>query len=153
MRSHIWMAAGLLAGLALGVAAAATHRPELLAVTQWLRPLGTLFLNLLSMTVIPLVAVALFAGVAGLGDLRRVGRLGARTLGFFGATTIVAIAIGFAVAALILPLAAVTPEQQAALRDAARADPSFVQQAAQQLPGAVPWIVDLIPASPLAAAV
>jgi len=147
------MATGLLAGLALGVAAAATHRPELLAVTQWLRPLGTLFLNLLSMTVIPLVAVALFAGVAGLGDLRRVGRLGARTLGFFGATTIVAIAIGFAVAALILPLAAVTPEQQAALRDAARADPAVVRHAAEQMPAGARFLVELIPANPVRAAV
>src|SRR5213594_5244001 len=114
------MAVGLVAGLALGLVAAVTRSPLLLAITgQWLRPFGTLFLNLLSMVVIPLVATALFAGVAGLGDLRRVGRLGARTLGFFGATTIAAIAIGFLVAGLILPLAPVTPDQQAALRDAA----------------------------------
>src|SRR6266699_3703746 len=74
--SHVWMALGLLAGLALGLAAVWTRSPVLLAATQALRPLGTLFLNLLSMVVIPLVATALFAGVAGLGDLRRVGRLG-----------------------------------------------------------------------------
>src|SRR5438105_6210661 len=77
--SHVWMALGLGAGLGLGVAAAMTRWPFLLALTQWLRPLGTLFLNLLSMVVIPLVATALFTGVAGLGDLRRVGRLGIRT--------------------------------------------------------------------------
>src|SRR2546426_10492915 len=70
--SHVWMALGLLAGLALGLAAVWTRSPVLLAATQSLRPLGTLFLNLLSMVVIPLVASALFAGVAGLGDLRRV---------------------------------------------------------------------------------
>src|SRR5438067_12931858 len=64
--SHVWMALGLGAGLGLGVAAAVTRWPSLLALTQWLRPLGTLFLNLLSMVVIPLVATALFAGVAGL---------------------------------------------------------------------------------------
>src|SRR2546422_9517587 len=77
--SHVWMALGLGTGLGLGVAAAMTRWPSLLALTQWLRPLGTLFLNLLSMVVIPLVATALFAGVAGLGDLGRVGRLGIRT--------------------------------------------------------------------------
>src|SRR6266705_2979002 len=88
--SHVWMA--------LGLGAAVTRWPSLLALTQWLRPLGTLFLNLLSMVVIPLVATALFAGVAGLGDLRRVGRLGIRTLGFFLGTTLDAIVIGFAVA-------------------------------------------------------
>jgi proton glutamate symport protein len=153
MRSHIWMAVGLAAGLVLGLAAALTRRPELLAVTQWLRPFGTLFLNLLSMIVIPLVVAALFAGVAGLGDLRRVGRLGARTLGFFGATTIAAIMIGFVVGALILPFAAVTPAQQAALREATRSDPAFVRNAAEQIPTGARFIVELIPANPLRAAV
>src|SRR2546425_1005303 len=103
--SHVWMALGLLAGLALGLAAVWTRSPVLLAATQSLRPLGTLFLNLLSMVVIPLVATALFAGVAGLGDLRRVGRLGIRTLAFFWAMSLAAILIGFVVAALLLPLA------------------------------------------------
>src|SRR5947209_9000603 len=107
MRSHIWMAIGLVAGLALGLTAALTQSPALLAFARWLRPFGTLFLNLLSMVVIPLVATALFQGVAGLGDVRRLGRLGARTLGFFGATTIAAIAIGFLVGALFLPFTAV----------------------------------------------
>src|SRR5207245_427630 len=77
----------------------------LLAAAASLRPLGTLFLNLLSMVVIPLVVTALFAGVAGLGSMRHVGRLGIRTLGFFWATTLAAIVIGFVVAALFLPLA------------------------------------------------
>jgi Na+/H+-dicarboxylate symporter len=105
------------------------------------------------MTVIPLVAVALFAGVAGLGDLRRVGRLGARALGFFGATTMVAIVIGFVVAGLILPFAAVTPELQSALRDAARSDPALVRHAAEQIPAGARFIVELIPANPVRAAV
>src|SRR2546422_1251353 len=113
------MALGLAAGLGLGLAAVLTHSPLLFAVTQWLRPLGTLFLNLLSMVVIPLVATALFAGVAGLGDLRRVGRLGIRTLAFFWGTTLAAILIGLGVAALLLPFTHNTPDQQAALRHAA----------------------------------
>src|SRR6266571_4984560 len=123
--SHVWM--GLGAGLGLGVAAAVTRWPSLLALTQWVRPLGTLFLNLLSMVVIPLVATALFAGVAGLGDLRRVGRLGIRTLAFFWGTTLAAILIGFVVAALLLPLAPITPDQQAALRVAAATDSGAVR--------------------------
>src|SRR2546426_790820 len=153
MRSHVWMAVGLGVGLALGLVAALTQSPLLLALTQWLRPLGTLFLNLLSMVVIPLVGTALFAGVAGLGDLRRVGRLGMRTLGFFWGTTLAAIVIGFAVAALCLPFAAITPQQQAALRLAAAADSGFVRHAAEQIPTGARFIVELIPANPVRAAV
>src|SRR6266568_3348437 len=151
--SHVWMALGLGAGLGLGVAAAVTRWPSLLALTQWLRPLGTLFLNLLSMVVIPLVATALFAGVAGLGDLRRVGRLGIRTLGFFWVTTLAAILIGFVVAALLLPLAPITADQQAALRVAAATDTGAVRHAAEQIPTGARFIVELIPSNPVRAAV
>src|SRR5712671_1566000 len=151
--SHVWMALGLLAGLALGLAAVWTRSPVLLAATQSLRPLGTLFLNLLSMVVIPLVATALFAGVAGLGDLRRVGRLGIQTLAFFWAISLAAILIGFVVAALLLPLAPITADQQAALRVAAAADTGAVRHAAEQAPTGARFIVELIPSNPVRAAV
>src|SRR5216117_2761091 len=150
MRSHVWMAVGLAAGLALGLVAAATQQPLLLALAgTWLRPVGTLFLNLLSMVVIPLVATALFAGIAGLGDLRRVGRLGVRTLGFFWGTTLAAILIGFVVAALLLPLAPITPKQEAALRQAAATDSGAVRHAAEQITTGARVIVELIPSNPV----
>jgi len=147
------MAIGLIAGLALGLAAAVTRSPLLLSASGLLRPVGTLFLNLLSMVVIPLVVTALFLGVAGLGDVGRVGRLGVRTLGFFCATTIVAILIGFGVAALLLPLAPVNPDQQAVLRQVAAADSGGVRHAAEQVTTGARFIVDLIPANPVRAAV
>src|SRR5437016_5289366 len=150
---HVWMAVGLVAGLGLGFAAVLMHSPLLLAVTQWLRPLGTLFSNLLSMVVIPLVATALFAGIAGLGDLRRVGRLGVRTLGFFWGTTLAAIVVGFVVAALFLPLAPITPDQQAALRQVAAADSAGVGRAAEQITTGARFIVELLPSNPVRAAV
>src|SRR5712664_2948758 len=151
--SHVWMALGLVAGLCLGLAAVWTRSPVLLAATQSLRPLGTLFLNLLSMVVIPLVATALFAGVAGLGDLRRVGRLGIRTLAFFWAMSLAAILIGFVVAALLLPLAPITADQQAALRQATAADSGAVGHAAERITTGARFIVELIPSNPVRAAV
>jgi len=153
MRSHVWMTTGLAAGLVLGLAAATTQHPVLMTLAASLRPLGTLFLNLLSMVVIPLVVTALFAGVAGLGSIKRVGRLGIRTLGFFWVTTLAAILIGFVVAALFLPLAGVTPAQQAALRQAALADSGLVRHAAEQIPTGARFLVELIPANPVRAAV
>src|SRR5438094_8587656 len=122
MRIHVWMAVGLVAGLALGLVAAVTRSPLLLAITgQWLRPFGTLFLNLLSMVVIPLVATALFTGVAGLGDLRRVGRLGIRTLAFFWGMTLAAVLIGLGMAVVLLPFTHITPQPHAATRQEAAA--------------------------------
>ena len=149
MRNHIWMAVGLLAGLVVGLAASATGSPALHALADGARPLGRLFLNLLQMVVIPLVAAALFLGVAGFGDARRLGRLGARTLGFFWGTTLAAIGLGFAVAALILPLAAIPPEHQARLR-ALGAESSA---AAPAPTGGLRFLIELVPSNPVKAAV
>ena len=148
------MGLSLIAGLLLGLIAAALaelHHPALAAVLVGIAPVGTLFKNLLSMVAIPLVATALFAGLAKLGELRTLGRLVVRTLGFFWATSLVAIALGFAVGSLMLPRAAVTPERQAILR-AAAVDPATIQSAAQSVPTGVQFIVQLVPANPFKAA-
>src|SRR6266705_6056213 len=155
MTRHVWMGIGLIAGLLVGLIAAGLAQrghPGLADLVGTLRPIGTLFLNLLSMVVIPLVATALFSGIAKLGDLRTVGRLVARTLAFFWATALVAIALGFLIGALIVPQAAVTPEQQVALRAAAGADVGAIQRAAESLPGGAQFIAQLVPANPFKAA-
>jgi len=155
MRSHVWMGIGLVAGLLLGLLAAGLAQrgqPALADMLRDIRPLGSLFLNLLSMVVIPLVATALFAGIAKLGDLRTVGRLVVRTLTFSWATAIVAILLGFLVGALVLPRAAVTPEQQTALRAAAGADATFIERAAENIPTGLQFLVQLVPANPFKAA-
>ncbi len=153
MRGHLWMTVGLVAGLAFGLTASATRLPALLWVADHLRPIGTLFINLLSMVVIPLVAAVLFTGLAGLGSMGAVGRLGLRTLAFFFGTTVTGILIGFATATLILPLAHITPTQQAALRLAAPQDSALVRRAAEQIPTGARFLVELIPANPVRAAV
>src|SRR6266849_6608740 len=147
------MTVGLVAGLAFGLTASATRLPALLWVADHLRPIGTLFINLLSMVVIPLVAAVLFTGLAGLGSMGAVGRLGLRTLAFFCGPTFTGILIGFATATLILPLAHITPTQQAALRLAAPQDSALVRRAAEQIPTGARFLVELIPANPVRAAV
>ena len=149
------MAVGLLLGLLVGLAAWALARsgsPGLVDLLVALRPLGTLFINLLSMVVIPLVAAALFAGIAKLGDLRIVGRLVVRALAFFWATALIAIVIGFLVASVLLPRSFMSPEQQGALRAAAGADVSVIQRTAETIPTGLQFIVQLVPANPFKAA-
>ena len=150
------MGIALAAGLGLGLVAAGLAglgHPELVTAAQQLRPIGTLFLNLLSMVVIPLVATALFAGIARLGNLRRVSRLVVRTLAFFWGTALVAIIIGFLVGSIVLPDQVVSAEGQAALRAAAQADSAFIQKAAEDIPSGARFIVELIPSNPVRAAV
>jgi len=149
------MGIGLIAGLLVGLIAAGLAQrgdPGLADLVGTIRPIGSLFLNLLSMVVIPLVATALFAGIAKLGDLRTVGRLVVRTLAFFWATALAGIVLGFLVAAAVLPRAAVTPEQQVALRAAQGGDQGLIQRAAETIPSGAQFIVQLVPANPFKAA-
>lgn len=149
------MGIGLFAGLAVGLLAyglARAGHPALSDGITALRPIGQLFINLLTMVVIPLVATALFAGIARLGDLRAVGRLVVRTLAFFWATAIAGIVIGFLVASLTLPRSALTPEQQTAVVAAAGADVGILQRTAESIPGGLQFLVQLVPANPFKAA-
>ena len=148
------MGIGLVAGLLLGLLAAtlAEHnKPALAAMLFGIQPVGIIFKNLLSMVAIPLVATALFAGLAKLGELRALGRLVVRTLAFFWGTSVLAIALGFAIGSVMLPQAAVSPEKQAVLQ-AAAADPATIQSATATIPTGLQFIVQLVPANPFKAA-
>ena len=72
----------------------------LVDATEWV---GLLFLAMIKMVVVPLVFFSLVVGIASLGDVRKLGRLGGRTLGFFMGTTVVALTIGVGLANLIQP--------------------------------------------------
>jgi Na+/H+-dicarboxylate symporter len=87
--------AGLILGVALGMAA-----PEF-AVS--LKFLSDAFLKLISMIVAPVVFCVVVHGIAGAGDLKKVGRVGIKALAYFEAMTTVALAVGLIVAHLIRP--------------------------------------------------
>src|SRR5450432_2419480 len=71
------------AAVAAGTAIAATRSASLLHAADLLTPVGTLWVNAIRMTVIPLVVSILITGVASASDVRAIGRLGARTLMVF----------------------------------------------------------------------
>lgn len=96
-------AIGLLAAIVIAVIAGGlmgwVYGPAMLAV-EWL---GKLFLNGLKMLILPLIVAAVVSGVASLGDIRKLGRIGAITVGYFLATTGLAVMIGLIVVNLIKP--------------------------------------------------
>src|SRR5689334_5279637 len=104
MKNHVAIALGLVLGLAFGLVAEATQVTFLLRITDAITPVGTIFVNLIKMVVIPLVITTLVSGTAGLGNVRRVGALGLRALLFFWSTTLVSIVIGMVVMKLAVPL-------------------------------------------------
>lgn len=141
MTKNVAIALGLASGLGLGVAAAATDAAPLQAMAHGVAPLGTAFVRLIRLVVVPLVATTLFSAIATMGDLRRLGRLGAQTLGFLWGTTLAAILTGMIVMSAALPLAGsltITPT----------AAPDTVPAPAT----AMDFIVSLIPDNPIRAA-
>lgn len=139
----------LAAGFAVGAsasAAAPAMATGLLAVSE---PVGTLWVNAIRMTVIPLVVALLITGIASMRDLRTVGRLGGRALALF-----VALLAGIAaVTALLAPLLyrglAIDPVSAATLRERAAGGASAVPA----LPGFAAWLTSLVPVNPMASAV
>ena len=67
---------------------------------EWI---GTLFLNALKMTIIPLIVSAVICGVCSLGDVRKLGKIGGVTVGYYLTTTAVAVFVGLIVVNIIQP--------------------------------------------------
>ncbi len=89
----------IFAALLLGVAAGLLFGEAMIALA-WM---GELFLRLIRMLVVPLVLSVVVSGLAGLGDPRRLGNIGIRTLLLYLFTTAMAVGIGIAVATLLQP--------------------------------------------------
>jgi DAACS family dicarboxylate/amino acid:cation (Na+ or H+) symporter len=117
-RLPLQMIGGLLVGLGLGVAAHLLLGDSIFLerlVHYVVEPIGQIFLRLLFMLVIPLVVSALALSVAELGDLRQLGRIGAKTLLYTVVVSSIAVGIGVALVNLIEPGKGLPPEVVARL--------------------------------------
>ena len=72
-------------------------------IKWWIAPIGTIFINLIKMVIVPIVFTSLVVGMTSLGDLKKLGRIGIKTIFIYLFTTAIAIMIGFAVAGIIHP--------------------------------------------------
>lgn len=98
---HIKIMLGIGAGTLVGLLAARLGCSSF--VLTWLKPLGTVFVNLLKLLAVPLVLVSLVDGVTGLHDLRKLSSMGGRALLIFLCTTILAVTLGLGVVNMIRP--------------------------------------------------
>jgi len=146
---------GMIAGTALG-ALANYSLGEQDAGLQWFvsnvsMPVGKIFLRLIFMVVIPLLLSALPLGVAEMGDVRRLGRIGLRTLGYTVVLSAVSVLIGVTLANLIRPGDGIPEAKRAELletmgRGGAGLAPPTPKSGLQ-------IVLDLIPENPVAAMV
>ena len=94
------LAAYIFAGLVLGILAGAAlmKTPEI--AVEYIKPFGTLFLNLVKFIVVPIVLFSIMSGVISMQDMRKVGSIGVKTVCYYMCTTAMAVLIGLVIANL-----------------------------------------------------
>ena len=92
----------IILGLILGIIVGAVFYGNPV-VTSYLQPFGDIFIRLIKMIVVPIVFSSLVVGVAGVGDIKKVGKIGGKTILYFEVVTTFAIIVGLLVANLVHP--------------------------------------------------
>jgi len=134
-------------GLILGIVAGIVFREKVLII----EPVGTIFLRTITMIVIPLVFVSLMLGTASLGDVRKLGRIGAKTAIYFVITTIIAICIGLILANSIQPGEGLPENVQAQLLEDYQTKAQDGIQRFEEKPSILEVIINIVPTNPVAA--
>ena len=143
---------GAVAGIAANLLAPGAEWVETL-VTYVAQPVGQVFLGMLFMVVMPLVFTTLALGVAGLGDLSRLGRIGGKTIGFFLLTTACAVVLGLTLANVVEPGGTIDAGVRQALLDEYSTQAATRVEASENTGFGIQTFVNIVPRNPLAAAV
>lgn len=138
---------GLVLGLIYGIVAALNGWGSF--TSNWIAPWGTIFINLLKLIAVPLVLASLITGVASLSDLRKLSRIGGKTITIYIATTVISITLGLVLVNLLKPGEKVPPEMREELQATYQADVESRQEIAEQAKerGPLQPIVDMVPSN------
>jgi len=155
MPLHTRILIGLIVGAVLGVLVNTLGRGA--AGPMWVvdnvaQPIGQVFLRMLFMVVVPLVFTSVTLGVASLGDLRRIGRVGMKTLLFFLATTALAVVVGLVLVNVIRPGEGLDPEVRTRLLSEYSTQAGEKVAAATEARFGISTFVNIVPRNPVQAA-
>lgn len=157
MKLHNKILLGLLLGASLGVLANQTlggKHPFVEGVNHYVAgPIGQIFLRMLFMIVIPLVFASISLGVAGLGDIRRVGRVGGKAIGYFFGSTALAAILGLIIVSLVRPGESLDPAIRAELLQTYATDATAKVEAAATSTFGIETLVNVVTRNPIKSAV
>ena len=148
---------GMAAGIAVGVLATMINSESLPAnqlVIDWVKPFGTMFVNVLKMIAIPLIVASLVKGVSDLEDLSKLSKMGLRTLGLYLTTTVIAVSLGLLIVNIAQPGLTVPIETRQNLVEkfGGKASEKEISATNQKGRGPLSALEDVIPDNILAAA-
>ncbi|HEX6054168.1 MAG TPA: dicarboxylate/amino acid:cation symporter [Gemmatimonadaceae bacterium] len=142
----------LVAGVAAGVGVASSGSPGLARTAVTLETVGTIWINAIRMTVIPLVVGSLIVGITSAPDARAIGRVGRSAIAFFVITLFAAAAYAAVVSPALVNAIPLDPDAIASMRASASAAGTTAVESAANIPTFSRWLVDLVPANPVKAA-
>jgi len=142
----VGMILGIAVGLIVGDATVTIGGQEIgLASIQ---PVGDLFLRLIRMVVVPLVFASLLVGTASLGDPKKLGRIGMKTIGLYLVTTALAITLGLIIANSVKPGSRLPAETQQELMTAYQEQAAGAEASLRQRPGTIDTLLEVVPTNP-----
>ena len=121
---------------------------------QWIKPFGIIFLNMLRLVAVPLIFVSLVKGMASLTDISKLSRIGLKTLGFFMASTVVAITVGLLIVNIMKPGHAFPDSKRAEMQEQYAASVGEKESVAEQVKtgGPLDFLVEIVPENVVEAA-
>lgn len=142
---HWQIIIGLILGLAYGIISANYGWGNF--TSDWISPFGTIFINLLKLIAMPLVLSSLVTGVASLSDIKKLSRIGGKTIGIYIGTTAVAVTIGLVSVNLLQPGNKVPDDMKTKLQQTYEKDAASRTGKAKAVKDRAPLqpIVDMVP--------
>ncbi|MGQ9671999.1 MAG: dicarboxylate/amino acid:cation symporter [Candidatus Aminicenantales bacterium] len=116
-----------------------------------IEPIGKIFLRLITLIVVPLVFVSLILGTASVGDIKKVGRIGIKTLAYFIFTTVLAITIGLLVANLTKPGKGLNKATQEQLVKSYESKAQIGLERIKEKPSTEDFLINIVPSNPIQA--
>lgn len=118
-------------------------------VSDWILPIGTIFVRLLKLIAVPLILASLIKGISDLKDIAKFKDMGLRTFGLYMMTTVIAIFIGLALVNTFNPGVGISEETIASLTETYASDSGVTSKiataTAQKEAGPLQFVVDMVP--------
>jgi proton glutamate symport protein len=151
MQLYTKISIALVAGAVAGLAANLLGLDPLKNILVFIEPIGTAWIRLITMVVVPLVFASLVVGTASLGDITKLGRIGGKTVVYYLATTAIAVTIGLILSNLIQPGSRIDPAALEGLRSTYMAESASQVELARDAPGLMEILLRMIPRNPIEA--
>ena len=116
-------------------------------IVDWVKPFGTIFINLLKLIAVPLILASLIKGISDLKDISKLSKMGGRTIGLYVLTTVIAVSIGLVIVNIIKPGSFISEQTRTELVSSYTADANSKIEAAnkQSEVGPLQSLIDIVP--------